>query len=428
MNSALLRFTCSAFALLLAPLFSHGAEAPAWRPGEPIVTYWAGPGFPGGGPLNDAAATQLKDGGWNLVWCPATQLDVAGKHGLRALLTDPLLSPASLDDPAQTAALEALVSRVKTHPATYAYHLTDEPSAELFPALGKLVAFLKERDPAHPAYINLLPTYANNEQLGIAGGKVEAYTEHLKQFIDTVHPALLSYDHYQFTNAADNPDYFLNLALMRKAAQQHGLPFLNIVQASCWVPGSAASPAAPRVPGPDELRYLVYTTAACDAQGISYYVYSYPGHEGGMALADGTTTRLYTALKSLNREFAAIAREVQPLKSSGAWHAGMLPPGTEPLPAACPFQPATPEPAREYKPGERVLGILVGTYGPGADAGSATHAVVVNLDYKTPRTLEMRATGEMEILDTTTGKWTPSGRQAALDLKGGEGRLLRLRR
>jgi len=133
------------------------------------------------------------------------------------------------------------------------------------------------------------------------------------------------------------------------------LPFLNIVQASCWVPGSAASPHSPRVPNGDEMGYLVYTTLAYGAQGISYYVYCYPKHEGGIAQADGTPTPLYRALKSLNREFVAIAKELQPLKSLGVSHAGMLPPGTEPLPkdCACTFDPPVPTRHRRRGSGHR---------------------------------------------------------------------------
>ena len=88
---------------------AEAADTPrsAWKIGDPIVTYWAGPGFPAGGPpLTDSAAQRLADGGWNLVWCQEGTLQVVRRHGLRGLLTDPLLTPSSLDDPAKRAALE----------------------------------------------------------------------------------------------------------------------------------------------------------------------------------------------------------------------------------------------------------------------------------------------------------------------------------
>jgi hypothetical protein len=419
-----------AFGFQLMPRLVLGAGASAaspsantWKLGRPIVTYWAGPGYPGGSPLDDKAAVQLTEGGWNVVWCGEKELDVAHRHGLRGLLTDPLLSLGSLADSKE---LDALIRRVKDHPALYAYHLIDEPSAELFPALSKLVTHLRQQDSAHLAYINLLPTYANNQQLGIPGECVPAYMEHLRQFVDVVRPQLLSYDHYQFTNSGDNEQYFLNLALVRQKSLAAGLPFLNIVQASNWVPGSAASPSAPRIPTPDEMRYLVYTTLAYGAQGISYYVYCYPKHEGGIATPDGTPTVLYHALKLLNREFVAIATEVQPLVSLGVFHTGMQPPGAVPLPGDYPFQFAPPEAAKEYRAGVPVEGLLLAAFGPTAK-GAPTHVIVVNLSYKVLRELNLRGPAGMDAFDAGKRQWLPVGDTVApLTLPKGGGRLLRI--
>jgi hypothetical protein len=58
--------------------------------------------------------------------------------------------------------------------------------------------------------------------------------------------------------------------MIRRAAQDANVPFLNIVQACSWTP-------ARRVPNGDEMRYLLYSTLAYGAQGISYYV-NEPSH------------------------------------------------------------------------------------------------------------------------------------------------------
>ena len=194
---------------------SHAADPPVgdWKIGTPIVSYCMGPGFPGGPAMDAAAAAQLAGGGWNVVWCDAKDLDVVQRHGLRAMVINQrLLIPEALPAPKE---LDALIDSVKTHPAFYGYYLADEPKADEFPALGKLVAHLRERDPAHLGFINLLPTYANNAQLGTKGNTVEAYAEHLRKYVEIVRPGLISYDHYQFTNAGDNPQYFLNLDMKR---------------------------------------------------------------------------------------------------------------------------------------------------------------------------------------------------------------------
>ncbi len=423
---------------LLFPLHSRMSKAdekPAnisaartWKVGEPIVSYWAGPGYPGGVALNDSEAARLVEGGWNLVWAHEKELAVAHKHKLRALLTDPLLVPETMDDPSKLAALGVLVDRVKEHPALYAYHLVDEPSAKAFPALGKLVAFLRERDPKHLAYINVLPIYANNEQLGVKGSRVEAYREHLRLFVETVKPDLVSYDHYQFRRGDDGQEYFLNLAMIREAAQTRGIPFMNIVQASSWVPGSLASPDSPRVPVPEELRYLAYTTLAYGAQAISYYVYGYPAHDGGMIRYEegGKKTTLYDAAKTLNREFVAIAKELQPLQSIGVYHGGMHPMGTNGLPANSSITFDPPIADLDYKPGDRVQGFLLGTFGK-AGSTEASHCIVVNLDYKAEAVVGVKGQGSVEVFDAGTGEWKAAGSdRAELKLAGGEGKLLRV--
>ena len=161
----------------------------------------------------------------------------------------------------------------------------------------------------------------------------------------------------------DNAHYFLNLAMIRRAARTAGVPFLNIVQACTWTPSM-------RVPEPDEMRYLVYTTLAYGAQGISYYVYCHPGHFGGDRPAGRHAHAAVSRLKSLNREFVAIATELQPLASLGVYHAGMKPPGAVPLPADAPFRLDPPVAPLDYQPPERVRGLVLGLFGPAGTAGS----------------------------------------------------------
>jgi hypothetical protein len=273
------------------------------------------------------------------------------------------------------------------------------------------------------AYINLFPTYANNGQLGTKGDSVTAYGEYLRQYLDVVKPALVSYDHYQFAVAGDQDEYFLNLKLIRQATQQAKLPFLNIVQACTWAKSM-------RVPNGDEMRYLVYTSLAYGAQGISYYVYCHPGHRGGIALPDGTPTPIYDVLKSANREFVAIAAELQPLRWLGAYHAGMQPPGAELLPKDAPFRLDPPVPPMEYKHSRPVKGVLLGYFGAASttkEAGKATHVVVVNLDYTANRNTTLVGPGNLEVFDATNRTWsTAHGNHAVLNLPPGGGKLVRL--
>jgi hypothetical protein len=178
------------------------------------------------------------------------------------------------------------------------------------------------------------------------------------------------------------------------------------------------------------MRYLVYATLAYGAQGISYYVYCCPNHTGGIALPDGTPTPIYHALKSLNREFVAIANELQPLRSLGVHHAGMTPPGTEPLVADAPFRLDPPVHSMPYRRLEPVKGILLGLFGPvgkGHSSGKPTHALVVNLDYQARTATSVIGPGKLEMFDATLRTWSPiAANRVALELPPGGGRLLRL--
>ncbi len=407
-------FVCTAIALaLLIALTGAVVAAPStWKVGEPIVTYYAGP------TVTDDVAKMMKVGGWNTVWCDEGNLDIARKYGLRAMLHSGLFQPSTLDNPEQRAQLDSLIERVKNHPALYSYYLTDEPDASRFPGLGKMVAYLRERDPAHLAYINLFPVYASPEQLGTTGTPHEqAYRKHLQLYMDIVKPDLLSYDNYIFFKGHDGGSYFQNLGIIREFALKAGIPFLNIVQAASWEPNV-------RVPNANELRWLNYTTLAYGAQGISYYVFYAGGHEGMMVDANNKPTPLYRAARNINPEFAKIARELQKLDSIGAYHTGTIPWGAKALPWSNPFRispPLTDKPAVDRIP---VKGILIGCFGKD---GKQTHALVVNTDYSKPIITTVEGPGKLDIFDIPTGTWKSTDMSAVeLRLPPGGGKLVRL--
>jgi hypothetical protein len=421
-----IRILVIAALLVCAGLFigSVSEAKSSWKIGDPIVGYWGGPGYPGAQqPVNDYFAKQLVDGGWNVAHCREADIPIINKYKLRMLLWDDLLTPQTLDSPEATAKLDALIDRVKDNPNMYMYFLIDEPSAVLYPGFAKLVAHLKEKDPKHAAYIDLFPMRASNEQLGRTGDMYTAYAAYVGDFIKMIKPVFMSYDNYHFYRTEQNIPYdtdwyFDNLAIISKAANEANLPFMNIIQASSWAPGV-------RVPKPQEFRWLVYTSIAYGAQATCQYVYYYPGHEGNMVDKDGKPTELYFEAKTLNRDFVAIVKQLQKLKSLGAYHTGTLPPGTKALPSSSPFQLFPKIPKREYVQNQLVTGYVVGLFGKN---NQPTSAVIVNLDYKNPQTITITAPENLEVFDPTRKRWSASadGKQIRLDLPAGGGKLIRM--
>lgn len=406
---------------------ARGAERTGWKQKEFLITFWCPP------PATDTNLAAVAAEGFTLTWAPVEGLDAAARHNLRVMLTSPLLNPATLDDPEKRASLDALIAKVKEHPALEAYFITDEPGAGAFPGLGRLVAYLRERDPARLAYINLFPTYANEAQLGVtddaaerarvglpsnfAGAGVDEktvlrYREHLREFVEIVKPDLISYDHYHFLkDGRDGSQYFLNLALIREAALAARKPFLNIIQADTieksW-----------RLPNAQETRFLVFTTLAYGGRGISYFTYWGPESYGGL-YRDGKPSPMVREVAALNRELARFGAALMEWESVGVYHAGPLPYGAEAVPAGAPVQFAGA--------GEFVLGLF------GRD-GRTNAFMVVNRSYSREAEASLRvawpATG-LEELDRATGKWVRASTapdaegRIKLRLGPGDGRLLR---
>ena len=421
--------------ILLGCLVASAVGGPArpaggWKQKEFIITYWCPP------PATDEALARAAGEGYNLTWVPTNGLDVAARHHLRAMLTSDLLKPEVLDDPVKRVQLDALIQGVKQHPALEAYYLTDEPGAGAFPGLGKLVAYLRERDPAHLAYINLYPTYANEQQLEVSAEAAERarvsyptnfagvgtddktvlrYREHLKKFVETVKPDLLSYDHYHFLKRkpdgrpSDGRQYFLNLALIRMAAQEARVPFLNIIQAG-------TGEAWWREPTPEEMRWLVFTTLAYGGRGISYFTYW--AFRGGL-YADGKPSPLVQPVAALNAEMAKFGPALLHLDSVAVYQTAPLPYGTEAIPASAPVQVAGP--------GKFVLGLF-------GKAGRPSAFMIVNRDYEHSAEAVLKVAlpgGQLQELDRKTGHWTKGeslrrDRTIRIHLPPGDGRLFRV--
>ena len=422
-----------------------GVEEPAvkpWEIGTPIVGYYHGPG--GGrdtrfGPLTPGMAQKLVDGGFTLAWGSTVEdLDVAHAHGLRLdLIAKDLRVPANLDDPIARARMDSVIDSVKDHPALYSYRIVDEPSAVRFPEFARIVDYIRERDPAHLAHINLFPTYASAGALGTAGDTETAYREHLRQFVQVVKPDLISYDHYSLYTDDEagaslhaSNTYFMNLALVREAALDGGVPFINVVE-------TVSVGERHRVPNSDESRYLAYTTLAYGGQGIMQFTYwAYSDFYGGIsafedvewnaqrAAADvaAPLTPLGEALGQIHPEFVNVAEQLQPLTSLAVYQSGKMPVGAwtlDALPADAVFSVDPPFDPQQEK------GVLWGCFG---STGEITHVLVVNLDHAQAITTTVVGPGALEEFDARAGRWGPAsdGSRARLNLVAGGGRLLRL--
>jgi hypothetical protein len=438
------RASCVAACLLLHTCPSCAAAD--WRLGQPIVSYvtwdyhngavaaataanidrsYGWPGTFDPTTLTPAIAQQAKAAGFNLVWInDLEQLPIAQAYGLRAqyILSGHqpqnnlfFLPAEKWPDPANAAAIDALLDRFKASPAAYSYFLIDEPDAKRFAQLGMIVAYIRQRDPGHLVYINLLPPDADPATLGGA----HDYATYLSQFIGTVHPQLLSYDSYNlFFNRdgsrADRGLFLGNLQTIAQSASHAAIPFMPIVQ-------GGAFDSNWRNPSLDELRFLQGATLAYGAGGISFFNYwnVQGAAAGGIApYPDGAPSSVYGALQGLNPRFRNVANVLRQLVWNGTYLKGYVPTAMPrkvlPLTRGRAFDIPALTNSRTYVDGAPLKGALLGYFGiPGSRSQQTKYALVENLDYSASHTYRVTGPGPLCVFDADADRWTHTGQSHA---------------
>jgi hypothetical protein len=271
-------------------------------------------------------------------------LELCAQTGLKAIVSDPRLGSGDerTGSSGLDATLDTVVADYAKSPALLGYFLGDEPSAGQFPRLALLDNGLRARDPKHLPYVNLFPNYATAAQLGTT-----TYPAYVRQFLETVRPKLLSFDHYALVGPGERPTYFENLEVIRRETLRAEVPFSAIL---------LATPHGPyRDPSEADLRWQVYTSLAYGARGILYFTYWTPRDEtwhfhNGILDERGHRTAHYEPVRRLNGELNALAPTLVRLRSTGVYHTGGLPIGTSSLPAG--------GTVREVRGGEAVVGLF----------------------------------------------------------------------
>jgi hypothetical protein len=319
-----------ALLLLVSLIAPHARAADAPQPIHAIITgasdvfpisFWCGP------PRKFVTVEryqQVKDAGFTFIMpdCvggnePELQrkiLDTAQEVGLKAFIDDQRM-PRAIKGNEQNAkrAIDAIVADYASHPALAGYFVTDEPGVAGFAGLSEVFAYLKERDPNHPAYTNLMPNWARPEHTGLP-----TYEMYVEQFMSIVKPPILCYDHYSFFKKSDRAGWFANLDLMRAHALQANVPFWQIVQATSHGDYRRVTEA--------EKRWEAMHTLAYGAKGVLFFTYwkpdADPVWDEAIIDLDGTPTRQYAEIQRINRDVQAIGKQLLKATSIGVMQQG----------------------------------------------------------------------------------------------------------
>lgn len=401
-----------AFALLLVlPAFARAVdEKPAYTADDFVTSYWCGPP----GQFTTLQRYQeIKDANFTVAFpviygssvdANKAMLDHCQKLGLKAIIYDSRMVASIEGSADRKKALDEMVRDYKDHPALLAYSITDEPAAGAFDGLGEVVAYLKQIDPKHPGYINLLPTWAR--QIPHPDGKKElsylgtaTYEEYVRTFVQKVKPAWLCYDNYGMLKQGDRGDFHENLETVRKVALENNLPFWNIVLVT--------QHGDFRVLTEPELRFEAMQTLAFGARGLVWFTYWSPqGIDTGTtwthAMIDekGNRTHHYEMVRAINADVLAIGRELK-----GAKNVGLV----------------QREKAKSVATGETPLKLDGGDVSVGIFAAPTGKrmALVANRDYKAKTTSSVSIDSgvkQMERFDVERRTWRPASESGSVEL------------
>jgi hypothetical protein len=295
-------------AMILLTTFGAGAAAaadPQWNPEVFPISFWCGPPE---GEITVERYREIRDAGFTYAM-PACdggssaalnlkRLDAAQQAGIKAFIQDSR-TPNSIGGSADAKArIDAIVADYAHHPALAGYFITDEPSLDAIEGLAEVFAYFREKDPAHPAYVNLFPNYVGAHALGGNG-----YENYVEEFAKKARPFVICYDHYHFTHGGDGPLFFDNLDIVERVARKHDLPFWQIVLLISHGPYRELTEP--------EKRWEAMQTLAHGAKGLMFFTYWTPRDPSfewkpAMIDLDGNRTRHYDEVRRINKDVRAI--------------------------------------------------------------------------------------------------------------------------
>jgi hypothetical protein len=292
-------------------------------------------------------------------------LDAASAAGVKIIVKQQAKPVSAVD----------VARRFKNHPALAGYMLMDEPSTADFPALAKMAREVLALDAEKLVLVNLYPTYATKEQLGIK--PFAEYTDYVYKFLSEVPVNLLSYDFYPIMRLELLPDWHQNLNVGYEAARKCKIPL--------WVWIASAGMELTPDPTIGSLRLQAYNNLAYGATGIEHFTYhNHSWMRAACIERDSSRSPTFDLVKQLHRELQAQAGVFVGSIIQRIGFAGAKPPkGTTP-----------------WKPYGGITSVEAGNKGAVVSSlKKANHRflVVVNQDYLDPVPLSLRWKSGMAV-------------------------------
>jgi hypothetical protein len=271
-------------------------------------------------PAKQAAFEEARQCGFNLAgFVQPENLDLVAAAGMKCFVSDPSIEIRGKQSTDEEIAqrVKALAERTAHHPATFGYHVIDEPPADLVPAVVQWTKALQAAAPDALVYVNLLP----------GAGKPDAWEKYLHSYVDAAAPKAFSYDFYSlFDDGAVRDVYFSGLEIARKVSIDTKTPFWHVALANSHF--RYADPTAAT------FRFQVFTSLAYGVRGVGWFTYT--GRDRGnyrnTAIdLSGRRTPTYDLLRDANLQMHRLAPIMTKLKSVNVFHHPQIPQGCKSL-------------------------------------------------------------------------------------------------
>lgn len=193
------------------------------------------------------------------------------------------------------------------------YYVWDEPLAdEKIQAAAEQVALMEKLDPQRLPFTVAIPSYnaTHTWENGL-------FPQYLRQYADTIEPAVMSLDYYPFSprrqepaDQLDNCKLFLDIALLRQIALEKDMPMWFYFQ-------TQDDPAYGKYYNlsPEKMRMQQFNALLYGAKGLQNYNI-FPGALND----DGTPGPLYWFTKEINHRSAMWGKTLMALTSRHVFH------------------------------------------------------------------------------------------------------------
>ena len=224
-------------------------------------------------------------------------LDWSQARGIKVIICDPrthVSAPLAEDYAARAA---QVAGDFGSHPATFGFHLLDEPDTQAFQPVCDAVGIVKRAAPRCHPFVNLLPWHIGvNTRVGYSD-----WGAYLDDFLKKSQAEFLCYDCYSqmLPDKLGLSMYFRNLTQYEAAARRAGVPF--------WTTILSVGHYNYRCPSEDDIRWQFNSAIAYGAQGILYFFFYMRNPNDNYRLAPvdefWDRTPLFDALKRTNKGF-----------------------------------------------------------------------------------------------------------------------------